>query len=811
MRPVILTTLANGSLDISVSNGQALTVRPGGRFRVPVVIANAGKQSIAWSPKNPLHLAYRWIGSDGAVVERDGMRTIIPAASLTPGSPVDVEMVGAAPEEEGRYQLQLSLVLEGVHWACDLGAGGWLELAVPAVPAPTWPTALHGSRAGRALRGALAAKELARQLEGRSFTVEAPAAPIVTQEEPAVEPALAPPVTVAEESRPVLVRLRDWFRKALGVTGVEHQLRDVLDRAGRHEQQVAELETSFLSIKDALRSEIEAAGRARALVEEVAAGQRDLKTQLLSMERESQARSHASGDVAERMATSLSDLGQEVETHLLSMSSVMQGGFEDLDRSARGLAGMLAKARADVLSKVATRQQVKQVGEMAAGLQRLLMDEAESLKQLQNEAVKALASLDRGLATRSSIDAEQRRLLVDVHAAVDARATELARLAEGESEKLLDAWSRHLEGFRNEQSALGSKLNALGRAQGRVSRELREGSVVVELIANIRQLIAWAQAAGDIGVIVSVNETLERLAAQSGERAVEEAAHWDTLDLQVVRNSLKIDSLLTRQAIPLASAGVVLVRNRFGLLAIPDEDAPAIAYYATGDLPEPGTVAVVERLLQPGDCFLDVGANVGIYSLIAGRRVGPEGKVVAVEPSPSTMRALGTTLAINGIAQLTQTHECALGEAEGTATLHCEPTSGHNSLVGPTKTTRSKQIVAVKRGEEILDGLKPALIKIDVEGWELDVLRGLDPVIKANKRLSAVVEYSPGHIRRRNMQPDAWLEQVKAFGFKMWIIEDSDISLRPISNATEIGDRGVNLFLSRVLPPALKSMLHDQE
>jgi FkbM family methyltransferase len=654
MPSVTLASLADAPIDIIASNGNALTLRPGGGFKLPVVLANNGGRPFSWSHQNPLHLSYRWLDQDGEFVERDGLRTILPVAPLAPGSRVEVEMVGASPEREGRYLLQLSLVLEGVHWACDVASAGWLQIIAQVASAPAWPAELRASRGARALRGAMAAAELARHLEGRSFAVVPAPTNALAGAELNGTAAPAPSSTALRKRQPVFRRLRSWLRGALGVRGLELQLQEVLAQTSRHEQHVRDLEIHMLSLREASRIELEAAN-----------------------------------DRAHRLSEQISEARVEL-------------------------------SEAFTLSGLAAKRQTTQIEDVSG------------------------------------------------------------------------------------------KLETLGSAQHEIRQELREGSVVVELISNIRQLIAWAQSAGDLGVIAQVSETVQQLIDRSDERAPREAAHRETLDLQLVSNSLKIDALLTRQTIPLATAGVILVRNRFGMLAIQDDDAPAIAYYSTGELPEPATVAIVERLLEPGDCFLDVGANVGIYSLIAGRRVGPGGKVVSVEPSPSTMRALRTMLSINGIASVTQTHECALGSAEGTATLHCEPTSGHNSLVGPTKNTRTTHNVAVKRGEALLNGLKPALIKIDVEGWELDVLEGLESVIKGTKRLGIVVEFSPGHVRGRGMQPDEWIERVKAFGLKMWVIDDFDISLRPFEKANEVVDRGANLFLSRTLPPALTFMLHGK-
>lgn len=420
------------------------------------------------------------------------------------------------------------------------------------------------------------------------------------------------------------------------------------------------------------------------------------------------------------------------------------------------------------------------------------------------------------------------------------RQVEVAALASQRAAEDGQRWDEILVAHKSAQA----RLDQFDHQQHVLLDELRGGAAVAEIIVGIRQIAAWTQTSPDEQArelathIATQREYLEgsltALSAKfdafepklialsqkfdSHRAAVDGAlAHQaelrdgdrSALDAQSVQQSLKIDKMLLRQTIALPAAGVVLVRNPFGFLAIQDDDTLAIAYYSAGELPEAGSVAIVDRLLGPGECFLDVGANVGIYALIAARRVGASGIVVAIEPTPSTMRALQNTLAVNGIATTTKTYQCALGAKPGKATLFVGSTSGHNSLLAPPKNGHEAIEIDVRTGAEVLEDLDPALIKIDVEGWELDVVEGLQPVLARNPDVRVILECSPVHIRQRGLEPKAWLKTLRSMGFAVWVIDDAKVSLRPLRTINEITDEGANLFLSRQLPPELASMAHD--
>ncbi len=147
-------------------------------------------------------------------------------------------------------------------------------------------------------------------------------------------------------------------------------------------------------------------------------------------------------------------------------------------------------------------------------------------------------------------------------------------------------------------------------------------------------------------------------------------------------------------------------------------------------------VELLATLLTRGDTFVDVGANVGIWSITAGGIVGEDGMVIAVEPG-----AVGSQLALNladNPAHQSVLHRVAVGAEDGHVQFD-EGGAFHN--IGRVVEGGDSE-VEMRRLDDLLDGHFPALIKIDVEGLELEVLRGAESTLERSGA-SVIVEFTP--------------------------------------------------------------------
>jgi len=156
-------------------------------------------------------------------------------------------------------------------------------------------------------------------------------------------------------------------------------------------------------------------------------------------------------------------------------------------------------------------------------------------------------------------------------------------------------------------------------------------------------------------------------------------------------------------------------------------------------------------VVRPGMTALDVGANVGAYSLLLGQWVGTSGAVVAFEPAPAAHDGLRRHIHLNALDAIVTPVRAAVGAEAGTAKLVVARTPGESRLAMSADGDATTVAVPVTTIDEFCarEHLTPDFIKIDVEGAELDVLRGARETIRRTRgRLSLFVEMHPSIWRR---------------------------------------------------------------
>lgn len=178
-----------------------------------------------------------------------------------------------------------------------------------------------------------------------------------------------------------------------------------------------------------------------------------------------------------------------------------------------------------------------------------------------------------------------------------------------------------------------------------------------------------------------------------------------------------------------------------------------------------------KRALSPGNVALDVGANAGGYALLFGQWVGKDGKVFAFEPAPQTYSGLCRHIELNALARIVTPVQAAVSDNSATAEFRAVGSHGMNRLVVAKEDTGRASIVKVPTmtldqfcaRENIL----PDLIKIDVEGFELAVLRGAREVIKAcGPRLSLFIELHPTIWREIGITKEDVIEELDRQGLE---------------------------------------------
>ena len=161
---------------------------------------------------------------------------------------------------------------------------------------------------------------------------------------------------------------------------------------------------------------------------------------------------------------------------------------------------------------------------------------------------------------------------------------------------------------------------------------------------------------------------------------------------------------------------------------------------------EPGLAAFLATWLRPGDTFVDAGANHGYFSLLAARLVGPSGRVIAFEPHGGARERLQRHLELNDLRDRVAVHPFALSDQSGVATMHQSHHNALASLVPDQSPVRhlvsfgnTFEVPTIRfdawRAQHAAGPIR--LMKIDVEGAELMVLRGMPDALRSG--LEAVV------------------------------------------------------------------------
>ncbi|MEL6939486.1 MAG: FkbM family methyltransferase [Cyanobacteria bacterium J06598_1] len=152
-------------------------------------------------------------------------------------------------------------------------------------------------------------------------------------------------------------------------------------------------------------------------------------------------------------------------------------------------------------------------------------------------------------------------------------------------------------------------------------------------------------------------------------------------------------------------------------------------------------MAFVLHALRPDDWFVDVGANIGSYTVLAAAAVGSN--CVALEPVPAAYAHLLDNMSLNGVSDRVEPLNIGLGDKN--TTLHFSADQDTmNHVVAPSETSENSVEVQVKRLDEVLQGRTPTVIKIDVEGWETNVVAGAESVLSQVEPLAVLMEFGLG-------------------------------------------------------------------
>lgn len=186
---------------------------------------------------------------------------------------------------------------------------------------------------------------------------------------------------------------------------------------------------------------------------------------------------------------------------------------------------------------------------------------------------------------------------------------------------------------------------------------------------------------------------------------------------------------------------------------------------------EENLTGIFEKLIRPKMVVVDLGANVGYYTLLAAEKVGEEGKVFAFEPEPSRFRLLEKNVGVNDCSNVVLVQK-AVSDRTGVTRLYLDPrhNKGDHRLYNSFDGRESVAVDTTRLDDFFKDGnYRIDLIKMDIQGAEMAALEGMEKVLKKNDDLVLITEFWPAGMEGFGFSPIKFLTTLVRNGFRLHI------------------------------------------
>lgn len=183
---------------------------------------------------------------------------------------------------------------------------------------------------------------------------------------------------------------------------------------------------------------------------------------------------------------------------------------------------------------------------------------------------------------------------------------------------------------------------------------------------------------------------------------------------------------------------------------------------------EPYETQLILRQTKKGNIVIDVGANIGYYTVLLADRIGKTGKIYAFEPDKANFKILKKNVEANNLKNV-EIINVAVGSKAGKIKLHkSKENLGDHKLYGNGKEVKEVKIIKL---DDFLKGKKIDLMKIDTQGWEPEVVVGSKELIKKNKP-TIFLEYSPASYKTAKLDGKKMMNFLRKIYSKIWWIDE---------------------------------------
>jgi FkbM family methyltransferase len=213
----------------------------------------------------------------------------------------------------------------------------------------------------------------------------------------------------------------------------------------------------------------------------------------------------------------------------------------------------------------------------------------------------------------------------------------------------------------------------------------------------------------------------------------------------------------------------------------PAVDRLLSGHLASGQPYEPFETELLLQQVRPGDVALDLGANIGLHTLLLARAVGPTGRVYAFEPDPANFALLKRNVERNGYGNVVLVNK-AVSDKTGTATLFRSGDNSGDHRLAPAAEGRPELAVETVRLDDYFAGqdVQPRVVKMDIQGSEASALAGMRGLLSASPGVSLFCEFWPHGLARAGASPQAFLSELQGLGFSLYHVSEPQRRTRPV-------------------------------
>ena len=463
----------------------------------------------------------------------------------------------------------------------------------------------------------------------------------------------------------------------------------------------------------------------------------------------------------------------------------MAGVLQETMREIAACVQPMHQIQGQVAEVWQTMPKVQQNLELTADLQKQVQQLQESVTVFQKE---------NGRMARDYFaeqDVKMQKLCEDVEAQASAAAELCRRLDQQSAEagilsEKLDgqaALSMVLSEKLDGQAALGSGILEKLDGQAALGRELSEK--LDGQAALGRELSEKLDGQAALSTVLS-----EKLDGQS------KLATIISEKIDQIPSFVAAINTSSHTAVTSVAGGVIAISVDGFIMGVPAEEWGFAMFLSHAGYFEHGSELFFESLLKPNMRVIDLGANLGIYTLRALRK---KCMVFAYEPTPRTFDLLRQNIKASGFAESgrIQAYQMAVSDQCGTINFYENPSMcGHNSIYG--ESGQQPIEVSVTTLDSQLDTLQRIdLVKMDIEGAEYHALLGMRELIRRNPDLQIIMEFAPEHIRRAGREPEALLALIHELGFTVYLINEVSAQAEPVKDEELLQAYSVNIYLKR--------------